>query len=64
MQKKITVREVEKLEPGQTIWDSEVSGFHARRQKDAITYVLAYRTDDGRRRWYTIGRCPVRANRG
>ncbi|WP_198022759.1 MULTISPECIES: site-specific integrase [unclassified Methylosinus] len=31
-------------------------GFGARRQKDRASYVLKYRTLDGRQRWHTIGR--------
>ena len=32
-------------------------GFHARRQKgEAVSYVLFYRTPEGRQRWHTIGR--------
>ena len=44
------------LEPGQTVWDLRVLGFGARRQRDAMAYVLKYRTADGRQRWQTIGR--------
>jgi integrase len=49
--------EVRALQEGQTVWDIGVPGFGARRQKsDAVTYVLLYRTKEGRQRWYTIGR--------
>jgi integrase len=42
---------------GETVWDGSLAGFGARRQKsDAISYVLFYRTKDGRQRWFTIGR--------
>jgi integrase len=45
------------LEPEQTIWDSSVPGFGARRQKGpGVAYVLFYRTKEGRQRWQTIGR--------
>ena len=55
--KVIGLRDVRALEPGQIIWDSKVSGFGARRQKSAaISYVLFYRTQEGRQRWATIGR--------
>lgn len=55
--KAIGLREIRALKPGETIWDSEVGGFHARRQKSQlVTYVLAYRTAEGRQRWQTIGR--------
>ena len=53
--KRIGLREVRGLNPGEQVWDSSVPGFHARRQKDAVTYVLFYRAG-GRQRWYTIGR--------
>ena len=32
------------------------AGFGARRQRDAITYILKYRTAGARQRWHTIGR--------
>jgi Arm DNA-binding domain/Phage integrase, N-terminal SAM-like domain len=39
------------------IWDTKVAGFGARRQKGtAVSYVLFYRTKEGRQRWHTIGR--------
>src|SRR5258705_11632829 len=54
---RIGLRQVRALKPGQTIWDPSVSGFGARRQKsDAVTYVLFYRTKEGRQRWFTIGK--------
>jgi integrase len=55
--RKIGLREVRSLKPGQTIWDGAVAGLGARRQKsEAVSYVLIYRTQDGRQRWHTIGR--------
>jgi len=55
--KRIGLREVRALEPGQIVWDTAVPAFGARRQKGpAVTYVLFYRTDEGRQRWHTIGR--------
>lgn len=58
MAKKIIgLKDVRALEPGETIWDAKVSGFCARRQKsEAVTYMLKYRTSEGRQRWATIGR--------
>jgi integrase len=54
---RIGVRQVKALKLGQTIWDASMPGFGARRQKgDAVTYVLYYRTLEGRQRWYTIGK--------
>ena len=45
------------MAPNTEIWDSTVVGFGARRQRsDAVSYVLLYRTADGRQRRYTIGR--------
>src|SRR5579883_2138054 len=55
--KRIGLREIAQLALGQTIWDGAVIGFGARRQQgDAVTYVLKYRTIEGRQRWLTIGR--------
>src|SRR5512134_2113575 len=55
--KRIGLREVRALQPGQTVWDVAVRGFGVRRQKsEAVSYVLFYRTHEGRQRWHTIGR--------
>jgi integrase len=55
--KRIGLRDVRALLPGETRWDSAVRGFGIRRQKgDAIAYVVFYRTSEGRQRWHTIGR--------
>jgi integrase len=55
--KRIGLREVRALKPGETVWDGAVAGFGARRQTgDAIAYVLKSRTAEGRQRWHTIGR--------
>src|SRR5258706_12772215 len=55
--KRIGLREIRKLAPGKVIWDGAIVGFGARRQKsDAISYILFYRTQEGRQRWHTIGR--------
>jgi integrase len=55
--KRIGLREIRKLAPGKVIWDGAIVGFGARRQKsDAISYILIYRTLEGRQRWHTIGR--------
>ena len=55
--KRIGLRDVRALAPGETIWDMTVRGFGARRQKgDAVTFVVFYRTAQGRQRWVTIGR--------
>jgi integrase len=55
--KRIGLKEVRALGPGQTVWDSAVPSFGARRQKGAtVAYVLKFRTAEGRQRWHTIGR--------
>src|SRR5271163_2667284 len=51
------LREVRALELDQTVWDTTVAGFGARRQRsEVVSYVLIYRTQEGRQRWHTIGR--------
>lgn len=53
-QTKVTLTNVNSLKPGETIRDSEVKGFGARRQADSTVYFL--RTSvKGRLRWLTIG---------
>ena len=55
--RRIGLREVRSLKPGEIVWDAAVPGFAARRQRgDAVAYVLRYRTAEGRQRWHTIGR--------
>jgi integrase len=55
--KRIGLRDVRALLPGETRWDGAVRGFGIRRQKgDAVAYVVFYRTREGRQRWHTIGR--------
>ncbi|HKM71338.1 MAG TPA: tyrosine-type recombinase/integrase [Stellaceae bacterium] len=56
--KRIGLREVRALGPGEIVWDSGLPGFAARRQhSDAVSYVLKYRIRSGRQqRWHTIGR--------
>jgi Arm DNA-binding domain len=56
-EQRIGLREIRALKPGQTMWDAAVAGFGARRQRSqSISYVLIYRTQEGRQRWHTIGR--------
>jgi integrase len=56
-EQKIGLREVRALKAGHVIWDAAVAGFGARRQQSrAVSYVLIYRTQEGRQRWHTIGR--------
>ena len=56
-EKRIGLREVRVLAPGQIVWDMAVVGFGARRQRGpAVTFFVKYRTATGRQRWQTIGR--------
>ncbi len=52
---KITLTSVASLTQGATIWDTDVAGFGARRQRRETVYILKYRFH-GRQRYYTIGR--------
>src|SRR5690242_5651411 len=55
--KRIGLSDVRRLKPGAIIWDGSVIGFGARRQRSqSITYIIVYRTAEGRQRWQTIGR--------
>jgi integrase len=57
IRQRIGLRQVRALKPGELVWDASVSGFAARRQNsEAISYILYYRTAEGRQRWFTIGR--------
>jgi integrase len=54
---RIGLRQVRSLGPDETIWDASLTGFGARRQRsNAVSYVLFYRTNEGRQRWFTIGK--------
>jgi integrase len=56
-EKRIGLRQVRALRPGDIVWDASLPGFGARRQRsEAVSYVLFYRTTEGRQRWFTIGR--------
>jgi integrase len=56
----LSLKDVRSIEPESVEWDAgrgSVSGFGARRQKGpSVTYVLKYRTAEGRQRWHTIGK--------
>jgi integrase len=55
--RRIGLREVRALRPGEMLWDTAVVGFGVRRQRgEAVSYVVFYRTAEGRQRWFTIGR--------
>ena len=51
---RISQRTVEKLSPGETLWDDSVRGFGVRKQKSLPVYVLKYRFKR-RQRFVTIG---------
>lgn len=55
--KRIGLKEIWALKPGEIIWDGAVGGFHARRQQSkTVSYIVVYRNAEGRQRWQTIGR--------
>lgn len=54
--RRIGLREIRTLQPGQIVWDTSVIGFGARCQQSAVAYILKFRTAEGRQRWHTIGR--------
>ncbi len=57
LHKRIGLKDIRALKPGEIIWDGAVGGFHARRQKSkTVSYIVVYRTTEGRQRWQTIGR--------
>jgi integrase len=57
MRKRLGIRDIKALEPGQVILDTAVTGFGARRQKGtAVVYFLFYRSAQSRQRWFTLGK--------
>ncbi|MEA2934529.1 MAG: hypothetical protein QOD74_1175 [Variibacter sp.] len=57
LKKRIGLKDIRALKPGEIIWDDAVGGFHARRQQSkTVSYILVYRNAEGRQRWQTIGR--------
>ena len=57
LQRRIGLSDIRGLKPGEIIWDGAVGGFHARRQQSkTVSYIVVYRTAEGRQRWQTIGR--------
>jgi integrase len=52
--RRITKTTVDRLEPGETAWDSDVRGFCVRKQRRDAVYALKYRAG-GKQRLYTIG---------
>lgn len=53
--RRVTLKTVEALQPGETIWDRDVPGLAVRRQKNCASYILKTRVL-GRQQWITIGR--------
>jgi len=51
---RITLRTVERLQPGELVWDTAVRGFGIRCQRKSKVYVLKV-TIAGRQRWFSIG---------
>src|SRR5215813_5513284 len=51
----ISIRSVEALAQGETIWDDKVVGFGCRRQLKGASYVLKYRVH-GQQQYLTLGR--------
>ena len=43
------------MQPGETVWDTKIPGFYARRQRVGVTYGLKTRLG-GRIRWIVLGR--------
>src|SRR5918998_72160 len=52
---KITKAAVDRLSPGEMVWDGEIKGFGVRCQRRDRVYLVKYRLQ-GRQRWYTIGK--------
>jgi integrase len=46
---------VDSLKAGDVVWDTELTGFGARRNSRDASYVVKYRSAGGRQGWYTIG---------
>jgi integrase len=56
MNRKITREAIDALPTNSVIWDTEVRGFGARRQRRDAVYIVKYRNGDGAQRVITIGR--------
>jgi integrase len=52
---KITKAAVDRLSPGDMVWDADVRGFGVRCQRRDRVYMVKYRSQ-GRQRWFTIGK--------
>jgi integrase len=57
---RIGLKEIAAMQPNTILWDQEVKGFVARRQRsDAITFSVVYRTREGVQRWQKLERFPI-----
>jgi integrase len=52
---RITKAAVDRLSPGEMVWDADVRGFGVRCQRRDRVYMVKYRSQ-GRQRWFTIGK--------
>ena len=55
LKKPLTTKAVESLKPGETLWDSRITGFGVRCRATGSSYFLKARVR-GHQRWFTIGR--------
>ena len=51
----ITKAVIDRLQPGDTVWDTELKGFFARRQVSRVSYLMKTRLN-GKQKWLTVGR--------
>lgn len=56
MVRRISLKAIAELAPGQTVWDADVKGFGVRCQRRAAVYILKCRDQNGRQHFLTIGR--------
>lgn len=52
---KVTLATIQRLAPGDIVWDTQIKGFGARKRNDAVTYFFKKRMA-GEQRWLTIGK--------
>jgi integrase len=58
--KKIGIRDLQALAPGQELWDSVIVGFGARKRTvESVVFFVRYRAPDGRQPRYKIGKLGV-----
>jgi integrase len=57
---RIGLREIQAMQPNTVLWDQEIKGFVARRQRsDVVTFSVVYRTMEGTQRWQKLARFPI-----